>query len=79
MVDILFPVKCFTCGKPISYKYEDYVKSLFTHQSNDTTTVLDDKTSAVFKALRDVGIHRECCRKVFISHYDSRLNGCNHV
>lgn len=52
-----FPVRCFTCGKVIGHLYEQYKKFL-----------ADGKKPK--EAMDELGIHRYCCRRMFISHVE---------
>lgn len=51
------PVRCFTCGKLIGDKFEDYKEK----------TVGGQQAGAV---LDELGMKRYCCRRMFISHLD---------
>jgi len=54
---MIFPVRCFTCGKVIGHLWEEYKKRV--DSGEDPGKVLDD-----------LGIKKECCRRMFISHID---------
>ena len=51
-----FPVKCFSCGSAIGHLYEDYKAAV---KEKEPGVVLDE-----------LGVHRSCCRRMFISHVD---------
>lgn len=51
-----FPVRCFTCGAVIGHLYGDYEK------------LVKEKSPEV--AMDELGVHRYCCRRMFISHVD---------
>ncbi len=51
-----FPVRCFTCGAVIGHLYEDYKKL--------------EKEKSPEVALDELGVHRYCCRRMFLSHVD---------
>lgn len=51
------PIRCFTCGKVIGDKFEEYVEK--TGRGEDAGKVLD--------ALE---IKRYCCRRMFVGHVD---------
>ena len=53
----MFPVRCFTCGKVIGDKWEEFKRRV--ESGEDPGKVLDD-----------LGITRYCCRRMFISHVD---------
>ncbi len=53
-----FPVRCPTCGKVISDKYEEFKER--TEDGEDAKEVLDD-----------LGVEKYCCRTVFLTHVES--------
>ncbi|KAI5189726.1 DNA-directed RNA polymerases I, II, and III subunit RPABC5 [Nematocida sp. AWRm77] len=54
---MLIPVRCFTCGKEISSKWEEYTRQC---------TLSDDKAGI----LNALGLKRPCCRTVMLSTVD---------
>ncbi|BAW30991.1 MAG TPA: DNA-directed RNA polymerase subunit N [Methanothermobacter sp.] len=54
----MIPIRCFSCGKPISAYFEEYQKRV-TEGENPK------------KVLDDLGIKRYCCRRMLISHVDT--------
>lgn len=54
---MIIPIRCFTCGKEISSKWEAYQELLKT-----------EKTEA--EALDELGMARICCRRMFLGHVD---------
>jgi DNA-directed RNA polymerase subunit N (RpoN/RPB10) len=52
------PVRCFSCGKPIGSKWEDYQKLL-------------EEGKSMKEALDEVGLERFCCRGAIMSHVES--------
>jgi DNA-directed RNA polymerase subunit N len=55
---MIVPVRCFSCGKVIGDKWEDFQER--TEEDNeDTQEVLDD-----------LGLDRYCCRTIFLTHVD---------
>jgi len=50
-----FPIRCFTCGRPIAQHYEDYVKGV-------------EEGKAAGKVLDDLGVKSYCCRRMFLTH-----------
>ncbi|MHA1616120.1 MAG: DNA-directed RNA polymerase subunit N [Candidatus Njordarchaeales archaeon] len=54
---MIIPVRCFTCGKVIGHLWEEYKKRI--DAGEDPGKVLDE-----------LGIKKECCRRMFISHID---------
>lgn len=58
IVDIMmFPVRCFTCGKVIGHLWEEYKKRV--ENGEEPAKVLDD-----------LGVERYCCRTIFLTHTD---------
>lgn len=51
----MIPVRCFTCGKVIGDKWEDFKKKIA--EGEDVGKILDE-----------LKIERYCCRRIFISH-----------
>ncbi len=56
-MDLLFPIRCFSCGKVIGHLWEEYDRRV--NEGEEPAKVLDD-----------LGITRYCCRRMFFSHVD---------
>ncbi|HII38990.1 TPA: DNA-directed RNA polymerase subunit N [Candidatus Micrarchaeota archaeon] len=54
---MIIPVRCFSCGKPVADKFDEYSKKIGEGQ-----------TPA--KALDEVGMTRYCCRRMFLGQVD---------
>ena len=54
---MIIPVRCFSCGKVISDKWETYSRRVNTGES--PKDVLDD-----------LGVDRYCCRRMLLSHVE---------
>jgi DNA-directed RNA polymerase subunit N len=54
---VIIPVRCFTCGKLISDKWEEFTRRVKTGE--DAKKVLDS-----------LGIIRYCCRRMILSHIE---------
>jgi DNA-directed RNA polymerase subunit N len=52
-----FPVRCFTCGKPIGQLWEEYEERIKA----------GEKPAEI---LNDLGLKRYCCRRMFLSHVE---------
>jgi DNA-directed RNA polymerase subunit N len=52
---MIIPIRCFSCGKPISQNWDEYVER--TGKGEDAAKVLDS-----------FGHTRYCCRRMFITH-----------
>jgi DNA-directed RNA polymerase subunit N (RpoN/RPB10) len=61
---MIFPPRCFTCGKLIGHKvldYEQKVKEKYPKIEKTDKPVVGD-------ILDNLGIHRYCCRRMFLGH-----------
>lgn len=56
---MLIPVRCFSCGKPISPLWEEFKKRV-DEEKEDSKKVLDD-----------LGLTRYCCRAMFLGQEDT--------
>eukprot|EP00037_Helgoeca_nana_P002140 m.32050 g.32050 ORF g.32050 m.32050 type:complete len:68 (+) comp12388_c0_seq1:42-245(+) len=54
---MIIPVRCFTCGKVIGNKWEQYMKFLEAEYSER-------------HALDALGLKRYCCRRMVLTHVD---------
>ncbi|MBS7646839.1 MAG: DNA-directed RNA polymerase subunit N [Candidatus Bathyarchaeia archaeon] len=54
---MIIPVRCFTCGKLIGDKWEEFARRVKTGE--DASDVLDS-----------LGIKRYCCRRMLLSHVE---------
>ncbi|MEM3061367.1 MAG: DNA-directed RNA polymerase subunit N [Candidatus Bathyarchaeia archaeon] len=52
---MMIPIRCFTCGKLLADKWEEYVKRV--KNGDEPAKVLDE-----------LKIKRYCCRRMLISH-----------
>ena len=57
-INMLIPVRCFTCNKVIASKWDKY---------ND----LLRKGQTIEIALNEIGFRRYCCRRMFLSHVNT--------
>ena len=55
---MIIPMRCHSCGKPISHLWEDYKKRTL-EQKEERKKVLDE-----------LGLKRYCCRAMFLGHID---------
>lgn len=54
---MMIPVRCFTCGKAIGDKWEEFVRR--TRQGEEPKRVLDE-----------LGVTRYCCRRMLLTQVD---------
>ena len=55
---MIIPIRCFTCGKLIANKWEEYFRRVY-EAGEPSDKVLDE-----------LGYHRYCCRRMFVTHQD---------
>ncbi len=55
--EMIVPVRCFTCGKPIGHLYAKYKERI--EAGEDPKAVLDD-----------LGLERYCCRRMILTHVE---------
>jgi len=54
---MIIPIRCFTCGKLIADRWEEFAKRVKAGEQPK-------------KVLDDLGMDRYCCRRMFISQVD---------
>jgi DNA-directed RNA polymerase subunit N len=54
---IIIPVRCFTCGKVIGDKWEEFARRVKAGEGAG-------------KVLDNLGVTRYCCRRMLLSHVD---------
>lgn len=54
---MIIPVRCFTCGKLIGDKWEDFARRM--KEGDAPKEVMDD-----------LGLTRYCCRRMLLSHVE---------
>ena len=57
-MNVLIPVRCFTCGNMVADKYDDYQSKL--KAGEDPEKVLDS-----------VGVERYCCRRMLLTSVET--------
>lgn len=57
MIMMIIPVRCFTCGKVVADKWEEFQREV--SQGEDPAKVLDS-----------LGMTRYCCRRMFLSNVE---------
>lgn len=50
----MIPIRCVTCNKILAHLYEIYLEKI--------------RQDSPSKVLNDLGIHKYCCRKTFITN-----------
>jgi len=54
---MIFPVRCFSCGKPIGHLWFKYKELISSGKSPK-------------EALDELEVERPCCRQIFLTHVD---------
>jgi DNA-directed RNA polymerase subunit N len=54
---MIIPIRCFTCGKLVADKWEDFSKRVKSGEDPG-------------KVLNDLEIQRYCCRRMILSHIE---------
>lgn len=77
---MIIPVRCFTCGKVIAHKWEEYfekvqmayIKEDIPNEKKKRFVNLDtlEMKTVEGKILDEIGFKRYCCRRMFLSHVD---------
>ena len=75
-MDFPIPVKCFTCNLPIAGKWKEFLRLVKTYReesgrpadSEIMYLTMDTKVTAEGKALNELGLTRECCRRHLLTH-----------
>lgn len=71
----LIPIRCYNCGKTLANKYEAYL--LATADLPQIEFMEAGDLSSFSKravVMNDLGILKECCRTVMLTHvYDNRI------
>ncbi|MBT3439069.1 DNA-directed RNA polymerase subunit N [Candidatus Woesearchaeota archaeon] len=52
---MIIPIRCFSCGKPISHLWEEYTQRV-------------EKGEEKKKIMKDLGLDRYCCKAIFLGH-----------
>ena len=73
-MDFPIPVRCYTCNKPIYGKWKAYLERVKAYRKQEGRS--DDlvyltattKVTAEGRAMNDLGLTLECCRRHFLTH-----------
>lgn len=57
-MNVIIPVRCFTCGALIADKYQTYIKLIKTGEKTED-------------AMNELNIKRYCCRRMFLSNVET--------
>lgn len=71
---MIFPIRCFTCGKVIADKWEEYVKLTKKNDKHGDEPEMNESLKGFHshngKVLDDLKIDKICCRRMFLTHVD---------
>lgn len=71
---MIIPMVCFSCGKPIAHLYYgpgNYLDKVKKHELDDKKAGPDpQRETAEFRALAELKMTRECCRRMFLCQQD---------
>lgn len=72
---MIFPIRCVSCNSVIAGKWLAYVDKVKEYRRGNGKTDMEYLTSmttktAEGKAMDDLGIAKQCCRRHFLTHVD---------
>jgi len=75
-MDFPLPIRCFSCNLPIAGKWKEYQRLIKAYRREDGRApdaeimylTTDIKITAEGRALNDLGLTRECCRRHLLTH-----------
>jgi len=75
---MIIPIRCFTCGKTLSDKWQPYIEKVNELKEKETTDIKDldidyidlenPKKSIEGKVMDELGIKRYCCRRMILGN-----------
>lgn len=76
IMDFNIPVRCYSCNLPISGKWKAYLDLVKAYRKQDGRPEKDElvyltsstKITAEGRAMTELGLTRECCRRHFLTH-----------
>lgn len=75
-MDFPIPIRCYSCNLPIAGKWTRYLELVKTNRKQDGRPETDEllyltettKQTAEGRAMTELGLTRECCRRHFLTH-----------
>ena len=75
-MDFPIPVRCYTCNLPLFGKWKTYLNMVKKYRKQDNREETDElvyltqntTVTAEGRAMNDLGLTRECCRRHFLTH-----------
>lgn len=65
---MIIPPACFSCGRPCSHDYDEFLDLVKDYEIGKKTKAVD--VSPMFAALAHLKINRRCCRRMYITQQD---------
>jgi DNA-directed RNA polymerase subunit N (RpoN/RPB10) len=75
-MDFPIPIRCYTCNRPIAGKWKRFLDLVKKNRKADGRSEKDElvylsgstTVTAEGRAMTDVGLTQECCRRHFLTH-----------
>jgi DNA-directed RNA polymerase I, II, and III subunit RPABC5 len=74
---MIIPIRCFTCGKVLANKWNEYERLLEEQEGApkkqggpSTTTSPNFDKNARGQVLDTLGLTKQCCRRIMLGHVD---------
>jgi DNA-directed RNA polymerase subunit N (RpoN/RPB10) len=75
-MDFPIPIRCYTCNLPLAGKWKTYLNLVRKKRIEDGLPDKDElvyltsatKVTAEGRAMTELGLTRECCRRHFLTH-----------
>jgi DNA-directed RNA polymerase I, II, and III subunit RPABC5 len=75
-MDFPIPIRCYTCNLPLAGKWKEFLRLVTGYRREegrapDSSLMYltnDTKVTAEGRALNDLGLTRECCRRHLLTH-----------
>jgi DNA-directed RNA polymerase I, II, and III subunit RPABC5 len=72
---MIIPIRCVSCNNVLAGKWKSYMKKVEEFRKEDGTTELiyltqETKKTAEGKALDELGVNKQCCRRHLLTHVD---------
>ena len=67
----MFPLTCFSCGRPIGHLWLTYIDKLGEAKTVNVGIDINYQTTSKFDILRELKIGDECCRRMFICQMEN--------
>ena len=72
---MIFPIRCVSCTNVIAGKWASYLDKVKEYRRDSGKTEMEYLTATTVKtaegkALDDLGVRRQCCRRHFLTHVD---------